>query len=81
MLVVDDDAGAGREGEPVSVRKWAGIRDSSTWDLTGANRPSSSALARRAASTVMQDIGRAVGAFVADALDQLILLAFDPVDA
>src|SRR5574343_556553 len=37
----------------VSVRRWAGMRLSSTLDLTGAKRPSESATASRVASTVM----------------------------
>ena len=73
-LVVDDDARAGREGEPVvgaQVGRYAAFED---FDLTGANRPSSCACASRAASTVSSSVGWTAIAFVAQALEQFLLL-------
>ena len=56
------------------------MRASSAADFTGSKMPSSSAFARRNASTVTRMSAGAVGALVADALEQFVFLRLDAVD-
>jgi len=79
-LVIDDDPGPGGEGEPV-VGAQIG-RDTGFEDLGLDRGEQAQFVGQGQAGGVhrQQHVGGAVGAFVLDALQQFLFLAFDAVD-